>query len=354
VVRRALLVAALLGAGCRSGGGEHFELRVHPTAAAQAGATSLEVDLARSDGSDSRSTTLALPSPTPSPPWLLDVQTGAWGAAAFGVVVTASGANGAISRGVGQPAAGVIDVQLADLAASDGGTDLAPRDGGAADGGMPDLVVPLPDLRPLPDLQCGTNKLVAFAEADNTLAPMSPDLNFGTLTVANVGVGVSTNGLFRFDIAALPVNARIVKVRVVFAYAAKSANCLGQACSSCDALEMPGTLSMFFARSDWVESTSTWNQYDTNKSWGAAGCTQAGVDRSNAPVATGQHAVTMDTAFDINPNHFAEVGVWRSGNKLSVELVPSNGVVAIIATRENANEGCGVYPKPTLEIDYCP
>lgn len=344
----------LLAGGCGSRAGDHYELRVHPTAAATAGATSLHIDLRRSDGSDSRGVDVALPRPTPSPPWVLDVQSGAWGAAPFDTAVEARSAQGAVARGTGTPAAGVIDVQLADVTRADGGMDLAFTDGvvsdlAIADASAPDLIV---DLAAPPDLACVVQKLAANADADTIIGPGAPMLNFGGAATANVGVGISSVGLFRFDVTALPANARIQAIRLAFTFVPKSTDC-APACGLCN-FDATGTVSLFYLRGDWAELGATWINYDTNKPWSANGASQGGVDRSAAPIANAQHMAMTNTAIDVQAADFGALPMWRTGNKISFALVPSNGAVFVIATRENPNQGCGNNAAPHLEIDWCP
>ena len=188
--------------------------------------------------------------------------------------------------------------------------------------------------------------------ADSVILQGYPDLNECCGDVVNVGVGVKSEGVFRFPVAALPAAAKVQAARVHFSYAAHASAC-GSACASCGSIEAAGTLSLFFMRSDWEEKTVTWNT-----PWSAPGASVAGVDRSATPLQTLAHVAAQDVTFTMDAAKLGELSTWRSANQLSFEVVPSNGAVFVTATKEWAADACasaGTAPSAaTLEVDYCP
>jgi hypothetical protein len=343
VVRR-LAPLALLAAGCGGGSGSIYEVRVTPTAEARAQAARLDLTLRRTDDGDRADYTLPLPSPTPAPPWTVTVDTRSWGPApiaADAAAILPSG--GVIARGSGSPVGSVIDVLLEQVVGSDGGVfDLRMPDL------RPDLVV-LPDLATLPDLSCGAITVRAAASADTILVSGSVQ-NFGTGPVMNVGTGINSVGLLRFDVSALPVGKAAVALRLTLHAAHASSSCAAN-CGSCDAIEKAGNLAAFFLRSDWVEGTTNWNV-----PWASPGAGQGAVDYDVTPIALVAHVAGADTTFATGGAVLADLPTWRSGNLLSFKLQPSNGAVAVAATREWAAENCKnlMITAAALEIDYCP
>ncbi len=344
VTRAAVAFAAALS-GCGGGGGQHYELRVHPTAAARADGKHLAIILTRTDSGETAAVDVALPSPTPAPPWTLDVQTGAWGEAPITASVEARGDAGAIARGSGAPVGAVIDVTLADVVtAGDGGTDSG------ADAAAPDLS--MPDLAPPPDLQCPVTTLSIPAQADTIIGPGAPNLNFGGGHTCNVGVGIGSNGLFRFSVAALPQNAKVQSMRLVLTFAQHSTDCANN-CGPCS-FDASGAIGVFWMRNDWKENTATWNVRDTNLAWGAPGASQGQIDRSGMPIVVAQHVAQTSMAIDLPPAAFADLATWRSNDQVSFELTASNGAVFVIASKESVQEACAMFAGPVLEIGYCP
>lgn len=222
-------------------------------------------------------------------------------------------------------------------AGRDAGEDAAPPDAGT-------------------DAGCALARVSGEAIADTILASGVPDLAFGGGEVANVGVGVNSVGLFRFGLAGLPAGADVRAARAIFSYVATSSAC-SPSCGSCDAIESPGDLTLFYARNDWDEDHATWNQRATGATWATAGAAQAGVDRSETPIATVRHVARSGETFEIDTDDLADLdGRWRQGDEISLEMLPSAGAVFVIATTENATEGCtpGGYGTARIEVDYCP
>jgi hypothetical protein len=353
MVRRLLLVALC---GCHGDGGRHYLLQVTPTARAES-ADTLALTLRRSDDSEMRDYRFGLHAGM-SAPWLLDVQTGAWGAAPIEVTVEAQSANSAVARGSGTPAGDTIAVTLMDVGPPGDGSvdDLAPPpDLSSPDlSSLPDLSSP--DLTPLPDLSCPVTALLAPLLADASIAGSSPTLNFGIGAVANVGVAVASVGVFRFDVHALPLAAKIRAVRLRLSYAKNSSAC-NTSCGTCNGIDASGLLALFYLRSDWVENQCTYNMATSTAPWGSPGASLANVDRSAASIATVNHTANQDVAFDVDPSAFAALNTtWRANDQISFAVVPSNGAVEVLATKEWDNcPVAGTVPTaPSLEIDYCP
>jgi hypothetical protein len=287
------------------------------------------------------------------PPWLLDVRTGAWGAAPIEVTAEAQKAGVPLARGSGTPTGDTIAVTLADIDMTLDGSvdDLAPP--------PPDLssfadLTALPDLVTLPDLlSCPvTTMFQATLLADTGIYGSSPTLNFGADAVATVSTGFPSVGLYRFDVHLLPAGANIRSVKLTLSYAKNSTACAA-ACGSCASIEKAGLLTLFYLRSDWVEAQCSWNMASTTTSWGSPGASAADVDRSAASVGMVSHAVTADVVFNVDP---ALLGIWRASDQLSFTVVPSNGAAFVFATKEWDNCAVtGTIPvAPKLEISYCP
>jgi hypothetical protein len=202
----------------------------------------------------------------------------------------------------------------------------------------------------------GCTALTTFrsqVDADAIIGSGSPTLNFGAGDVANVGVGIMSEGLFRFSIAQLPSTAKVQGARLRLSYAPVATAC-GTSCGSCASIEAAGMLTAFFARSDWAEKTVTWNV-----PWSMPGGSLAGVDRSAVSVATVKHAPGQDELFTMTASDLVNLPTWRSStNLLTFQIVPSNGAVFVAVTKEWSADNCSVSGTPphsaTLDIDYCP
>jgi len=164
MVRGGLLLGILSAAACNTPAGTTYALRVTPTALAAATATSLQVVLDRSDDGERRPYELALPSPTPSVPWSLEVRSGAWGPAPLVVEVTALHDGQAIADGRGSPTGQVIEISLNDLPI---GTDLGTDD---------DLATPKAPCDPLeaPDTAQGVFVSAQGNDVTGNGAPLTP------------------------------------------------------------------------------------------------------------------------------------------------------------------------------------
>jgi hypothetical protein len=237
----------------------------------------------------------------------------------------------AVTRPGGMQDANPIDAAMPDASAADGASDA-----GCAN--MASIVVP--------------------AEADTIIASGLPTINFGNRSIANVNANSNVNsvGLFRFDASRLPLTARIQAATVTLTFAATSNNCAA-ACGSCTSFDHDGNLTLFAMRSDWVELQTNWTNVAMAQLWGAAGASQAGVDRSATPLASVPHVAGRSEQFRVDPTMLSSLNTtWRQNDKVSFEVVPSNSAVMYVATRESAIEACvqGGYPPASLEIFFCP
>ena len=206
-----------------------------------------------------------------------------------------------------------------------------------------------------PDGPCATVAQVGVMQ-DTSIASSSPGLNFGSQPIMNVGVGVGGVGLYKFNVAAVPATARIQSVQVIFPFAQRSSQC-SPSCGSCSPLEQAGNLAMFFMRSDWSDSTATWNQAATGVGWSSPGASAPGVDRDTTPAAMMTHAPSTSPMMIVTGAALDGVARWRTaGDLLSVQLVASNGAVFVGSARESANEACvaGGYGAAKMTITYCP
>lgn len=194
---------------------------------------------------------------------------------------------------------------------------------------------------------CAAGSTTSAVEADAILITGSSQ-DFGALEVLNVGVGVNSVGLFRFDLAAIPLGATVTNLRLTLPYAPTS-NACGSNCGSCS-FDAPGALAVHFMRSDWDERTTDWFERAAGSGWASPGAT-GGLDRS-AMVATGAHADDTTTVVDLSP---ALLPLWLAGTRLSVQVVPGAGTVMIIPAREKIMlENCQpVVPPASLEVAYC-
>jgi hypothetical protein len=215
---------------------------------------------------------------------------------------------------------------------------------------------PIADAAPDGAVDASCISLALLAQADTVITSSTPNLNFGSGPVANVGTGINSVGLFRFDVTALPTSARIQSAHLELTFAARSSACANN-CGSCMSIEHSGNLALFYLRSDWTESMATWNQATAGLAWGAAGASQSAIDRSATPVAMITHQPAASESLSIDASALADLnGVWRRSNQVSFELVPSNFGVFVIATRESAAEACvaGGYGPARLVVEYCP
>jgi hypothetical protein len=252
--------------------------------------------------------------------------------------------------GSGDPA----DLSLINDAAvvdGDGSLDHSSLDGAMA---MPDLIAPA-DLGP-PDLRCPTMSLLVYADAVTALAATQPDLSPGGRATFDVGGPLASVGLTRFDLSALPQSADVLSARVTYSFAATSSDCSAN-CGSCADLDHAGNLALYWARNDWVEASATWRSTG-NGPWGMSGASLVGVDRGATPIANAGHNFDSDTVFTIDPTELDELtgNAWRQNDEISIEMIPFNNAVFIVATEHSADEGCvkGGYRPPRLELFYCP
>jgi hypothetical protein len=239
--------------------------------------------------------------------------------------------------------------------------DLSVRaEQGLADLAVPDQAAPdrLAPGEPVPDRACTPSSLKLEPVADACLVSGPADnINFGAATICNIGVAVGAVGIFRFDLSSLPSTAKIQDLKLRLAYAARAEAC-ATGCGSCDSLEKAGTLQVAFLRSDWPEAHVTWRNRAYNdpslgpRPWAGPGA--GGVGDSSQPVASIAHAVRQEAVFS-GGDLLGQLGVWRAGNAVSFRVIPTNGAVFIAAMREQPEKGCPEsYPRPLLEISYCP
>ena len=263
------------------------------------------------------------------------------GSAGAGQVVTDGGSAGVAGSDTDGGEGGAAGGEVAGTS-SGGASSGGASSGGASSGGGGGGTV------------CATMTTVqSQANADAIITSGAPNLNFGGGDVANVGVGIMSEGLFRFSVAQLPLTAKLQGARLRLSYAPVATAC-GAACGSCAKIDAAGTLAAFFARSDWEEKTVTWN-----KPWSTPGAGLAGVDRSAVPAATAAHVIDHDQLFTMTASDLVALPTWRSSaGQLTFQLVPSNSAVLVAVTKEWATDNCVAPAEPphvaTLEIDYCP
>lgn len=241
--------------------------------------------------------------------------------------------DGDVGGGPGMPDAGVD--------AAGGGLD-AGADATAADAAA--------------DAACQMIRVAAPVLADTILGAQTPELNFGNGPVMNVGTGIDSIGILRFDVSALPANAEARAARVVLSAALSSIACGSEeSCVPCGHIEADGNLSLLYLRSDWVEAQASWNSRMEDQPWSTPGAGGAGVDRSEDAVALVRHEASAGETFELDSDRLGDLRLWRVGNEVSFVLVPSMGGVFVLASRESAAEDCvdGGYPVPRLEVDFC-
>lgn len=240
-----------------------------------------------------------------------------------GVVVASSGCNTIFSldRITG-------DAAMADAAPADTSADTRPR-----------------------DAACATDTVAAALKADTQINSTSPLLNFGGAPVINIGVGIDSVGLFRFDLSAVPADATIQGLTLTLPYAPTSSHCSTN-CGSCS-FDTAGTFSVYFATSDWTESGVTWikRTANTNDEWSAPGAN--GMSDRSELVETGVHDNDMTTEIELPANDLA---AWRTANnELSILIEPGAGTVMVVAAKERVAEGCNPPTEhASLQVEYCP
>jgi hypothetical protein len=212
---------------------------------------------------------------------------------------------------------------------------------------------------PRADQGCVIQVAQLVAEADACLAGADGTGKYGTATICNIGTAINSVGVFRFDLGSI-ATSRIQSIKLTLAYAAADPAC-GGTCASCDGIEHAGTLVRTHMRSDWNEPSVTWahRAYQDptlgTAAWSASGASGPG-DRSGN-VAAIPHATKQSAVFDsaTSPQMLAGLESWRAGNKISFQVLPTNGAVLIAAMREQPSSKCGTgYAKPALEVRSCP
>ena len=203
------------------------------------------------------------------------------------------------------------------------------------------------------DVGCTTTAMIPLtAVADACLISEIP---YGKDTVCNIGVGINSRGIFRFDMSALPAEAKIQQMKLSLGYAAIDTACgATSTCVSCDSIEKAGTLQLAYMTSTWVEAQTTWTLAKTGVAWDKPGA--SGASDLGTPVAAVAHTPKQAVVFDSSANSamLTQLDTWKLNKQISLQVIPTNGAVFIAATRESGSKGCSAYSKPSLEISYCP
>jgi hypothetical protein len=303
-----------------------------PTARSLA-ADHLDITITRMDTSDSTHARVALPSPPPAPPWILDVDSNGWGAAPIVAEVDASSST-LLARGTGTPVADKIDVFLADVTA----TDMGP-----------------PDFLPPPDLNSTCAQMfAAVAQADVEIDNLSA-ANFGSGPTLKASASPVSEVLVRFSLTGLDPAAVLVDAKLKLSYAG-AANSCGPSCGSCAASDAASNLSVYLATSAWTEAEANWYNAKIGTLWGGAGASGV-ADRGGSPIGTASRAALADATIDVTPA--ARTGAfdnWRQGDALSFLVAASSGTF-VISSWEGAADTCGpqggAKPAAQLVVTYC-
>lgn len=243
--------------------------------------------------------------------------------------------------------AGSVDGARVELGAPDRGAD---KGGGGGEARLPELG---PDA-PRPDQSCAAVKKSLAVEADAAIvATGGGNLKYGDFSILHIGTGINSHGLVRFDLPVAPASLRAL--RLTLTPVASDEEC-GKPCKSCDPIQKAGKLDLHYMASSWTEATVTWfsSNYNVGPDWLVPGA-EAASERSPA-VAGAAFAPGHPVVFEIlKPDSLALVATWRTGNKLSFQIVPQAGTALIAASREQPTQGCGPdTPPPSLEVEYCP
>jgi hypothetical protein len=112
-----------------------------------------------------------------------------------------------------------------------------PRDHGSA--GVDLARVDLARDLPRADQGCPVQVVQLTAEADACLSGADGTGKYGTSTICNIGTGIDSVGVFRFDLGSI-ATSKIQSIKPTLAYAAADPAC-GGTCASCDGIEHAGT-----------------------------------------------------------------------------------------------------------------
>ncbi len=254
------------------------------------------------------------------------------------------------------------------------GTD----DGGAQPGTDASVVAvdasvtdaPVADARPLdgaPDAQVGPcpgkTTIQLPAEADAFLLETYPTYAVGKVSMlhaADYGQALARVAIMRFNLSTLPGGAKIRDLTLGLSYAPVSSNC-GGPCASCAGVEVSGPIDAFFLRSDWDESTVTWQSRGPNKLWDKPGAVGQN-DRSSPPFASFAHVAKQNETIALSQQAVNDINNWVSqssaGPTVSVLLgaQPNSAAKFVIASREwqaDCGGDAGLSSAPTLTVTYC-
>lgn len=239
-----------------------------------------------------------------------------------------------------------------------GGPDSSPADAAPSDATSP------PDARadssPIgqdggqAEASCPTTSFQALAEADSQILQSQASLNWGGAGAMGVrnDLGGPMEGLVRFDVTALPANANVQSALLELAWSSNASDC-GASCGSCAAIDKPGTIDLYYARSDWAEAKVAWSTRDGSGVWGGAGATLSGVDRSTATVSTFTRSTGQGASFALDANGLKNLSSWRQGNKVSFLLQAEGNALFLAATREGKSSCPATGASPKLVISYC-
>ena len=209
----------------------------------------------------------------------------------------------------------------------------------------------------------GTVELIA--EADAFLIQSLPTYPYGApghLHVSSpTSVSGTRNAIIRFDLATLPSNVNIVSMQLALTYLTAYTACTtGGSCSSvCYLQETTGPIQAFFMRSDWDESTVTWESRSPNNLWGQKGA--AGTDASDRslPFSTFQHKEQTSEVIQVTAHDLEAAAPFQGdGGKLISFLLaaqPDGGARFMMASKD-LKQWCPANSNapPTLTVRYCP
>jgi hypothetical protein len=245
-----------------------------------------------------------------------------------------------------------------------GTPDAAGADSSPADAVASDVTAP-PDARPdspvtgtdggQAEASCGVTVIQVLAEADSQILQSQASLNWGGAGAMGVrnDLGGPMEGLVRFDVSTVPSNAVIQSAQLELAWSSNATDC-GASCGSCAAIDVLGTIDLYYARSDWTESTVNWSTRDGSNPWGTAGATLSGTDRSTTTVATFTRSTGQGASFTLDANALKNISGWRQNNKLSFLLQAEGNALFLAATREGKSSCPATGAAPKLVISYCP
>ena len=182
---------------------------------------------------------------------------------------------------------------------------------------------------------------VMSADADAELISTGGSVTqgHGNEAILNIGVGIQSQGLWRFVTPQVPPGAQVTSLtlRVPFVASARACGSLNQ-CGPCAAVDASGHYDVAFARSDWDEATACYDFPAIGRTWETAGATGA-MDRG--PIAgSAAYTAATDLVVDLDP---AMATSWIAAHDLSIIVSPSNGAVAIVPQKQFAatDSACG-------------